>query len=48
MKKVVLNVNSKDSKKLIEVLGKIIEKKSMNLNPISLNKKRKDKIELSA
>ena len=48
MKKVMLNVDSKDSKRLMEVLGEIIEKQSMSLNPISLNKEGKDKIEISA
>ena len=48
MKKVVLNVYSKDSKKLMEVLGEIIEKQSMTLNPVNMNKEGKDKIELSA
>lgn len=48
MKKVVLEVYSEDSEKLLEVLGEIIEKQSMTLNPISMNKKGKDKIRLSA
>jgi len=48
MKKVVLDVYSKDSKKLLEVLGEIIEKQSMVLNPVNMNKEGKDKIELSA
>ena len=48
MKKVVITVDSKDKKKLMEVLFEIIEKQGMAFNEISLNKEGKDKIELSA
>jgi len=47
MKKVVLEVKSGDTKRLMEVLGQIIEKQSMSLNPLDLGKGN-SKIELSA
>ena len=46
-KKVKISVDSKDTKKLMEVLGEIMEKQKMELNPIKLNDSGKDIIELS-
>lgn len=43
----VLEVKSGDTKRLMEVLGQIIEKQSMSLNPLDLGKGN-SKIELSA
>jgi hypothetical protein len=48
MEKAVLEINSEDTESLMKVLAEIIEKQTICINPISVNNRGKNKIELSA